>query len=789
MLKKELNIIMVLSLVLLSVPFCFAHSLIFYETFDNQTAILDNSGVFSGYYGDVDPTPFFIAGVKDNAANLSRYKKICYPSFKNLNSTNGTIQFLMKTNSTSGGLFELNQFSYINSLMIFKNFDTVLFMETKNNQGSYSQASVHHTSNNWHLVSVIYEQKTADTLSFKVCADKRCSNTHTVTNTTLNTSDSFCVGWNKYYGYSNALFDELKLYDYVKSDTQIIQDYISYLGVCSDKTDCGTDGLSGNTFCQSNNVYKNYITYTCNNIGSSNSYCSNTSSPQLVEECLNGCTTGLCNLPPVKNISTGNVKVIGRDLIVDGKIYTVKSLGYGPVPIGQSADWGYDITKHPELRARDFPLIRQMNANTIRTWGKVGQTSFLDDAWNNGTKPIRVIMGYWMGSEKDYTNVTVRNAIKADFNSYVQAYKNHPAVLVWAIGNEENHFYGTNNARHAAYFSLVNEMAQNAYAIEGANYHPVMAIALEFPNQMDTVGNSAGGSNDSSIPYVDMWGINHYPGASFGNFFNTYVTKTSKPLIITEYGIDAFNNSALSEYESVQASWDVNLWREIDSSIAVGGSIMEYCDEWWKSGDVSSHNNGGYPTTSHPDGFSNEEWWGIVRTVNNTPGSMDIMQPRQAYYALANEFNDECIGDANNDLTVNDKDASIVGANWQKVCNSISCGDFNNDGYTNDKDAAIMAAHWGIVCENTTYYFPEMSASTGTSSQENTENKKDTKENKNIIGPVKKQDKDTRKPIVPVPKQVAKQPAPAPQVQKEKNMINLSPPKKNIILLNSKKKK
>src|SRR3989338_2651432 len=118
-----------------------------------------------------------------------------------------------------------------------------------------------------------------------------------------------------------------------------------------------------------------------------------------------------------------------------------------------------------------------MNANTIRSWAKVGQEGFLDDAWNNGIKPIRVIMGYWMGSEKDYTNSSVRQAILADFNAYVQAYRNKPAVLVWAIGNEENYFYeGGNKQKKAAYFSLVNEMARNAYIIEGSNWHPVMAV-------------------------------------------------------------------------------------------------------------------------------------------------------------------------------------------------------------------------------------------------------------------------------------------------------------------------
>jgi hypothetical protein len=56
-------------------------------------------------------------------------------------------------------------------------------------------------------------------------------------------------------------------------------------------------------------------------------------------------------------------------------------------------------------------------------------------------------------------------------------------------------------------------------------------------------------------------------------------------------------------------------------------------------------------------------------------------------------------GDANNDGIVDDKDASIVGANWLASDVGFGGGDFNSDGIVNDKDAAILAAHWGQSAE------------------------------------------------------------------------------------------
>jgi len=711
--------------------------LIFYESFDNQSSIINNQGNSSvGSYS-------FIPGIKGNAIDLTNQffgmyvndNYIIYPT--NEKFKKGSINFWVKVPrnityyrsgqyyynwfDTSKGFFDVGRTGTSNSLGIFSsNYNTInypnsstVFTELGKLSG-YGQAAytVNLSDYNWHYISVNWLCNN-DSNDYLVIFVDGINNPNIITfpdgcNYSGSDTNDFWIGKNNFYTTSNAYFDEFKIYNYPKNYSDVKADYKSYTGTCAFNSECGQNGFFGNNFCLNNNVYGNYYTYTCNNPATLNSYCSNSSSPGLIETCQYGCTSGHCNAISVKNISTGPVKVIGRKLVVNGKNYTVKSLGYAPTPIGQSPDSGYDVTIHPELRARDFPLIRAMNANTIRTWGKVNQMSFLDDAWNNGNKPIRVIMGYWMGPEKDYTNITVRNAIKADFRNYVTTYKNHPAVLVWAIGNEENYFYGnSNNQKLAAYFSLVNEMAQDAYNIEGASYHPVMAIALEMPGQITTVGNSAGGAGDSNLTYVDMWGINHYPGFSFGNFFSTYETKSSKPMIVTEYGIDAFDNRASTEYEITQAAWELNLWKEINASSAVGGSLMEYSDEYWKAGDPNSHDNGGYVTTSHPDSFSNEEWWGVVRVVKNNSGGIDIMQPRQAYYWLSQAFLDGdtnitiwCHGaDANKDGAVNGLDLDIwkanVGLNCSLANSWCSGADMNHDGNVNGMDLDIWKVNAG----------------------------------------------------------------------------------------------
>lgn len=693
--RKNKNIVFV-SLILFFCLFfpinALAEQQVFFESFDSLQSILGNNGTFSHSQSS------FESGIVGNALHLRNSEYIIYPLPNPQKINRGTIEFVFKGYDNGKGIFELDSNGGWGAgrpyIMGFSNYDK-LWNELNHGQFVSVQTI---SPNEWHHAAFVWNCGQGNNGLFNVYLDSNAGVRYNWPN--CDTVADFVqplvlrIGTSSWYGSGEITIDEFRVFDYAKTQAQITQDYISYFGgtvACFSNSDCGTDGwIAGTASCSGNDVYQTWRAFTCNNPGTTSASCSQSDTQKLkqdcgdtsydawsanycngsnveksrtvhnkgcsaaactasdstekqtVQTCQYGCTSGACNAtPPTKPQSTGSVKVSGRKLLVNGSEFKVKSIGYAPTPIGQNPEWGYDITVHPELQDRDFPFLRAMGANAIRTWGKVNSTAFLDAAWNSGNQPIRVIMGYWMGNDKDYTSASVRQAILADFNAYVKAYKGHSAVLMWAIGNEENWFYGAgNNAKHAAYFSLVNEMAKNAYQIEGSAYHPVAALALEMPGSIATVGNTAGGADDASIPYVDIWGINHYPGKTFGNFFNNFVAKSSKPLLITEYGIDALDNRTGTEYEATQAEWDVALWKEIAAStVSIGGSLMAYSDEWWKdyAGNAATHDYGGYASSTHPDGFSNEEWWGIMRTQDNGSSS-DIMTPRQVYYALKTEF-------------------------------------------------------------------------------------------------------------------------------------------------------
>lgn len=54
---------------------------------------------------------------------------------------------------------------------------------------------------------------------------------------------------------------------------------------CSEDSGCGTNGFIGEPECSINDLFSDYITYTCNNPGSVDSYCTNSSAFQLFLDC------------------------------------------------------------------------------------------------------------------------------------------------------------------------------------------------------------------------------------------------------------------------------------------------------------------------------------------------------------------------------------------------------------------------------------------------------------------------------------------------------------------------
>ncbi len=356
------------------------------------------------------------------------------------------------------------------------------------------------------------------------------------------------------------------------------------------------------------------------------------------------------------------VSLSNNAILVNGMRFATKGVVYSPVPIGagQGLAGGEDDYFTPQYHdgyARDLALLRAMGANTVRLVGWASMADhrdFLDTAYNNAVNPVYVIAGYRVdaGLDIDAASPTnVREYLKADFRAMVAAHKEHPAILMWAIGSDLNS-PGVYGNQLTSLFSLIEEMSAVAHQEEGFTAHPV-TVQLADHELVQTIG-----AYDASVPSLDAWGASVYRGNSFGTLFSDVRAVSSKPLVVLGFGIDAYDASRGLEYENAgipyQADFAESLWNEIatNADICVGGAVMEYSDGWWRGAlltdpacagsDPTVHDDCGSVDATHPDGFSNIEWWGIVR--NAPSGSYpDAVEPRAVYHRLQSLWTQQAV--------------------------------------------------------------------------------------------------------------------------------------------------
>lgn len=162
--------------------------------------------------------------------------------------------------------------------------------------------------------------------------------------------------------------------------------------------------------------------------------------------------------------------------------------------------------------------------NSIRTWGAGNETEeLLDTAQKNG---VTVQLGYWLGHVehgfKWNDEKTLRDQ-RAGVRNMVRLYKDHPAVLTWALGNEMENG-GNNNP------GLWKEIEVLAKIVKAEDPHkrPVLTVVAEMDkNKADMI--------QSLCPSLDLVGINSYAGLA------TLPTRLkefgfTKPFLVTEFG-------------------------------------------------------------------------------------------------------------------------------------------------------------------------------------------------------------------------------------------------------------
>lgn len=356
----------------------------------------------------------------------------------------------------------------------------------------------------------------------------------------------------------------------------------------------------------------------------------------------------------------------GVRLKVNGENFMVNGVNWGYVPIG--TNYSYQFWNHSDdfIKAAldsEMDLLKNMGVNAIRQYTGVPPRWITYIYENYGIYTMLnhtfgryglTLNGSWVANT-EYSDTATRELLLKEVKAMVTEYKDTKGLLMFMLGNENNYglFWGgaetedipvedrNSTKRAKAMYKLFNEAVLEMKSID--KNHP-MAICNGDLLFIDIIAQEC--------KDIDIFGTNMYRGKTFTDAFEVVKEKLNKPILLSEFGSDAFNAKDNQEDQKMQAFFMVNNWKDIYENAAglgkaenaIGGFTFQWSDGWWKYGqtknlDVHDNNaswsNGGYYLDLEPgENNMNEEWFGICAKGPTNNRGLYTLYPRAAYYAL-----------------------------------------------------------------------------------------------------------------------------------------------------------
>jgi len=300
----------------------------------------------------------------------------------------------------------------------------------------------------------------------------------------------------------------------------------------------------------------------------------------------------------------------GMKLVVNGNDFFINGMNWDYFPIG--TNYSYSLWKQPDdiIRAAldaEMPLLKNMGVNVVRQYTgvparwiqyiyeKYGIYTMLNHSFGRYGLSLG---GAWVGNT-EYADPRTRDLLLLEVKAMTEEYKNTPGLLLYLLGNENN--YGLfwegaetedipmedrkSTTRATAMYKLFNEAAVAMKGLDRS--HPVAMCNGDLLFMEIIV---------KECKDVDIFGVNMYRGISFGDAFRRVKDEFNKPIMFTEFGVDAFNALSNEEDQQSQAYYMVGNWKEIYENAAglgktgnsLGGFTFQFSDGWWKFGQTSN---------------------------------------------------------------------------------------------------------------------------------------------------------------------------------------------------------
>ena len=183
-----------------------------------------------------------------------------------------------------------------------------------------------------------------------------------------------------------------------------------------------------------------------------------------------------------------------------------------------------------------FDLLVKSGANSIRIWS-TNNKSLLDSAYQHG---LTVTLGLYVRPERsgmDYNNEYAVKGQIEQLKNEVMKYKDHPALLVWGIGNEVDLRYSNFKV-----WETIEVLAK--FIKEVDPNHPTMTVVAGIdPSKAFYI--------KKYCPSVDVLGLNVY-GSIENAGANLRKFNWDKPYIVSEWGVNG-------PFEARRTSWKAKI--------------------------------------------------------------------------------------------------------------------------------------------------------------------------------------------------------------------------------------
>ena len=253
---------------------------------------------------------------------------------------------------------------------------------------------------------------------------------------------------------------------------------------------------------------------------------------------------------------------------VDGKFFRagdqkffVKGVSYGPFALGED---NYALPSHEQVE-RDFRLITELNANTLRVYHPP-PLWFLDLAAEHG---LRVLVDITWAKHLCFLDAPgLAREARGMVRTVVRSYKSHPAVFAYNMANEipADIVRWTGERRVNAFIESLVEEAKSADPECLCTFVSFPPTEFLRPENIDFVS-------------FNLYLHNRKPFESY--LARLQMLADAKPLVLTEFGVDSIREGEALKSEML--AW------QIESAYRAGlaGSVLfSFTDDWVHSGHV-----------------------------------------------------------------------------------------------------------------------------------------------------------------------------------------------------------